>query len=69
MTFYGIVLYDFAPERPEELDMKAGEAIIVLSQPHPEWFVAKPIGRLGDEGLIPVSYVEIRGVKSSQVVV
>nr|CAG8438068.1 11682_t:CDS:1 [Entrophospora candida] len=57
---YGIVLYDFFAERPDELDAKAGEPIIVIAQSNHEWFVAKPIGRLGGPGLIPVSFIEIR---------
>ncbi|CAI2174647.1 18485_t:CDS:2 [Funneliformis geosporum] len=57
---YGIVLYDFAAERPDELDAKAGEPIIVIAQSNHEWFVAKPIGRLGGPGLIPVTFIEIR---------
>lgn len=57
---YGVVQYDFNAERPDELEAKAGEPIVVTAQSNPEWFVAKPIGRLGGPGLIPVSYVEIR---------
>ncbi|KAB8349861.1 hypothetical protein FH972_023874 [Carpinus fangiana] len=57
---YGIVQYDFKAERPDELDAKAGEAIIVIAQSNAEWFVAKPIQRLGGPGLIPVSFIEIR---------
>jgi bud emergence protein 1 len=63
---YGIVMYDFAAERPDELDAKAGEAIIVIAQSNPEWFVAKPIGRLGGPGLIPVSFIEIRDMTTGQ---
>lgn len=65
---YGVVMYDFAAERPDELDAKAGEAIIVIAQSNPEWFVAKPIGRLGGPGLIPVSFIEIRDMSSGQAV-
>jgi bud emergence protein 1 len=65
---YGIVMYDFAAERPDELDAKAGEAIIVIAQSNPEWFVAKPIGRLGGPGLIPVSFIEIRDMTSGTAV-
>jgi len=65
---YGIVMYDFAAERPDELDAKAGEAIIVIAQSNPEWFVAKPIGRLGGPGLIPVSFIEIRDMTSGEAV-
>lgn len=63
---YGIVMYDFAAERPDELEAKAGEAIIVIAQSNPEWFVAKPIGRLGGPGLIPVSFVEIRDMATDK---
>ena len=56
---YGKVLYDFNAERPDELEAKAGEDIIVIAQSNDEWFVAKPIGRLGGPGLIPVDFVEI----------
>ncbi|KAI1432241.1 hypothetical protein GGR50DRAFT_707116 [Xylaria sp. CBS 124048] len=65
---YGIVLYDFQAERPDELEAKAGEAIIVIAQSNPEWFVAKPIGRLGGPGLIPVSFVEIRDMATDTAV-
>lgn len=57
---YGVVLYDFVAERPDELEAKTGEDIIVIAQSNDEWFVAKPIGRLGGPGLIPVDFVEIR---------
>ncbi|RCH79056.1 bud emergence protein 1, partial [Rhizopus stolonifer] len=57
---YGIVMYDFKAERPDELDAQAGEAIVVIAQSTHEWFIAKPIGRLGGPGLIPVSFVQVR---------
>ncbi|KAL7418851.1 bud emergence protein 1 [Cryptotrichosporon argae] len=57
---YAIVQYDFHAERPDELEAKAGEPIVVIAQSNHEWFVAKPIGRLGGPGLIPVAFVEIR---------
>jgi bud emergence protein 1 len=62
---YGVVMYDFKAERPDELDAKAGEAIIVIAQSNPEWFVAKPITRLGGPGLIPVSFIEIRDMATN----
>ena len=34
--------------------------LLVIAKSNREWFVAKPIGRLGGPGLIPVSFVEIR---------
>ncbi|KAF7198593.1 Protein scd2/ral3 [Pseudocercospora fuligena] len=65
---YGVVSYDFHAERPDELDAKEGEAIIVIAQSNPEWFVAKPITRLGGPGLIPVSFIEIRDMTTGQAV-
>ncbi|OSS47682.1 hypothetical protein B5807_07196 [Epicoccum nigrum] len=65
---YGVVVYDFKAERPDELDAKEGEAIIVIAQSNPEWFVAKPITRLGGPGLIPVSFIEIRDMTTGQAV-
>jgi bud emergence protein 1 len=63
---YGVVQYDFNAERADELDAKAGEAIIVVAQSNPEWFVAKPIGRLGGPGLIPVAFVDIKDTATMQ---
>ncbi|KAF2094235.1 hypothetical protein NA57DRAFT_46730 [Rhizodiscina lignyota] len=63
---YGVVIYDFKAERPDELDAKEGEAILVIAQSNPEWFVAKPITRLGGPGLIPVSFIEIRDMTTGQ---
>jgi bud emergence protein 1 len=59
-VFYAVVMHDFMAERPDELDAKAGDMISVVAQSNREWFVAKPIGRLGGPGLIPVSFVEVR---------
>ncbi|KAL5119185.1 bud emergence protein 1 [Pleosporales sp. CAS-2024a] len=65
---YGIVIYDFKAERPDELEAKEGEAVIVIAQSNPEWFVAKPITRLGGPGLIPVSFIEIRDMTTGKAV-
>ena len=65
---YGVVAYDFHAERPDELEAKEGEAIIVIAQSNPEWFVAKPITRLGGPGLIPVSFIEIKDMHTGQTV-
>jgi bud emergence protein 1 len=59
-VFYAVVLHDFVAERADELDAKRGDAISVVAQSNREWFVAKPIGKLGRPGLIPVTFVEIR---------
>ena len=36
---YAIVQYDFEAERPDELNAKAGEPIIVIAQSNHEWYV------------------------------
>ncbi|TFK56167.1 hypothetical protein OE88DRAFT_1723061 [Heliocybe sulcata] len=65
-VFYAIVMHDFIAERADELDAKAGDPISIVAQSNREWFVAKPIGRLGRPGLIPVSFVEIRDPLTNQ---
>jgi bud emergence protein 1 len=34
---YAIVQYDFHAERPDELEAKAGEPIVVIAQSNHEW--------------------------------
>ncbi|CEI88735.1 hypothetical protein RMCBS344292_03113 [Rhizopus microsporus] len=63
---YGVVLYDFHAQRSDELSAKTGESIIVIGKPDPEWYVAKPIERLGGPGLIPVKYVDIRDASTGR---
>lgn len=65
-VFYAVVQHDFMAERPDELEAKAGDPISVVAQSNREWFVAKPIGRLGRPGLIPVSFVEVRDPITNQ---
>ncbi|CAO3631676.1 unnamed protein product [Mucor fragilis] len=65
---YGVVMFDFKAERPDELEAQAGEAIVVIAQSNHEWFVAKPIGRLGGPGLIPVSFVQVRDALTGELI-
>ena len=65
-VFYAVVQHDFVAERPDELEARAGDPISVVAQSNREWFVAKPIGRLGRPGLIPVSFVEVRDPITNQ---
>lgn len=39
--------YNFVAERPDELSARYGEPVIIMAHSAREWFVAKPIGRLG----------------------
>ncbi|GAV53666.1 hypothetical protein ZYGR_0AK01680 [Zygosaccharomyces rouxii] len=56
---YAIVLYDFQAEKGDELTSYAGENLFICAHHNFEWFIAKPIGRLGGPGLVPVGFVSI----------
>ncbi|KAH3902197.1 phosphatidylinositol-3-phosphate-binding protein BEM1 SCDLUD_002012 [Saccharomycodes ludwigii] len=58
-SLYAIVLYDFTAEKSDELTCHTGENLFICAHHNHEWFVAKPIGRLGGPGLVPVSFVSI----------
>lgn len=58
-TLYAATLFDFEAERADELDISAGENLVICAHHDYEWFIAKPITRLGGPGLVPVSYVKI----------
>lgn len=58
-TLYAVTLFDFKAERDDELDISAGENLVICAHHDFEWFIAKPITRLGGPGLVPVLYVKI----------
>ena len=58
-TLYAVVLYEFKAEKSDELDIFPGENLIICAHHDYEWYIAKPINRLGGPGLVPVSYVKI----------
>ena len=58
-TLYAVTLYEFKAERDDELDIMPNENLIICAHHDYEWFIAKPINRLGGPGLVPVSYVKI----------
>ncbi|CUM68552.1 uncharacterized protein PRCAT00006278001 [Priceomyces carsonii] len=58
-TLYAVTLYEFKAERDDELDVTPGENLIICAHHDFEWFIAKPITRLGGPGLVPVSYVKV----------
>lgn len=58
-TLYAVTLYDFRAERDDELDIVPGENLVICAHHECEWFIAKPINRLGGPGLVPVLYVKI----------
>ncbi|KNE56341.1 hypothetical protein AMAG_02161 [Allomyces macrogynus ATCC 38327] len=60
LVYPAVVQYDFEPENPDELHALAGDHVLVLAHSGFEWVVAKFIGKLGNPGLIPISYLQIR---------
>ncbi|AMD20802.1 HDR060Cp [Eremothecium sinecaudum] len=58
-SLYAIVLYDFKAEKSDELTVFAGENLFICAHHNYEWFITKPIGRLGGPGLVPVGFVTI----------
>nr|2RQW_A Chain A, Bud emergence protein 1 [Saccharomyces cerevisiae] len=58
-SLYAIVLYDFKAEKADELTTYVGENLFICAHHNCEWFIAKPIGRLGGPGLVPVGFVSI----------
>ncbi|GMM38185.1 phosphatidylinositol-3-phosphate-binding protein [Saccharomycopsis crataegensis] len=56
---YGVAMYDFeARADSDELDVTKGEYLILCAHHDFEWFIAKPINRLGGPGLVPVAYIK-----------
>jgi bud emergence protein 1 len=66
-VYYATVVHDFEAERTDELDAKVGDTVSVVAQSNQEWFVAKPIGKLGRPGLIPASFVEVKDPATGQI--
>jgi len=60
----GTMKYNFVGERSDELSARYGEPVIIMAHSAHEWFVAKPIGRLGGPGFIPASYVDLQEIKT-----
>ncbi|CAK9441024.1 uncharacterized protein LODBEIA_P48930 [Lodderomyces beijingensis] len=59
MPLFAVTLYEFNAERDDELSVSPGENLTICAHYDYEWFIAKPINRLGGPGLVPVSYVRI----------
>lgn len=63
---YAVVKHDFVPSRSDELQASVGESIIIIARSNDEWVVAKPIGRLGGPGLIPINFIEVRDIGTNK---
>ncbi len=62
-TLLMIVKYNFTAERQDELSCVEGEALVCCALASDEWIdkwlVAKPIGRLGGPGLVPIEFLTV----------
>lgn len=56
--------FPFKAENRYEISVGVGEAFKLIERKGNGWIVVKPIGRLGDAGLIPASYVRIVSLDS-----
>ncbi|WFD03727.1 bud emergence protein 1 [Malassezia obtusa] len=56
-SWFATVKYDFYAERPQELDAKEGDSLLIVARSDLEWLVGKPLGRLGQPGLIPIGFI------------
>ncbi|KAG7826319.1 hypothetical protein KL909_000371 [Ogataea angusta] len=63
-SLYGRLLYDFKAERQDELDVSAGDSIIICAHHEYEWFIGKFFDKIGEPGLVPVSYVQLFDITS-----
>ena len=66
MVIYAVALYDFDKENDGELNAKEGDKFLIVARRNVDWFLAKPIERVGTPGLIPVDYVEAKDPKTGE---
>ena len=59
-SWFATVKHDFFAERSQELDAKEGDSLLVVARSDMDWLVAKPLGRLGLPGLIPIGFIVFR---------
>ena len=43
----------------DELSVSEGDVLQIVDDSDPDWYLAKPIARLGESGLVPKTYCEI----------
>ncbi|KAJ4181136.1 bud emergence protein 1 [Fusarium solani] len=62
-TVVTIVKWDFQAMRRDELECMKGQVLLPVAMPNgaygDDWVVAKPIGSLGGNGLVPITYVSV----------
>lgn len=64
--FFARTLYDFKATRSDELSVYAGETIYAYAHSNFEWFIARPVGRMGGPGLVPVDFLQPIDVLTGQ---
>jgi hypothetical protein len=60
-SFIAIAKADFAPASPDELPLKAGQAIYLMQAPREQWLFAMTRAH-AHYGWVPASFVDVRGV-------
>lgn len=59
------VLFDFKPERADELSASKGDTLFLLAaSTNKHWYLAKHMSRTGDPGLVPANYVRSLNVNA-----
>ena len=55
---YAVALWDYAAQRDDELEVKAGEPLWVLEENASGWWLARRANGSHEQGLIPHNYIE-----------
>ncbi|KAF9932726.1 bud emergence protein 1 [Modicella reniformis] len=63
---YGVVLIDWNTGVTGDLEAKIGDSIMITGQADDDWYMGRPIGRLGTPGLIPMSFVELKDMTTGE---
>ena len=53
------VLYSYEAQQEDELTIDEGDVLQVLDDSDPDWYLAKPVTKLGSSGLVPRNYVQL----------
>lgn len=60
MVFQVVVLYDYKAQRSDELDLFAGDEIVVLYRDNENWWMGELAD--GQQGFFPSNYVTAEGI-------
>ncbi|CCH57862.1 hypothetical protein TBLA_0A00610 [Henningerozyma blattae CBS 6284] len=66
-SLYALCLYDFEAAKEDELTVYAGETLFIYAHYEEEWFIGRPLGRIGGPGLVPISFVNIIDISTGYI--